>query len=243
MASCGRGHVDGKRSGTPSRGREALPERSFRRGVVAHLRLVHELPTAERHDPGDCRGVPVPRGRGLPLAGAAEGLPALADRPLVVGPFPPRGRLGSRHPRADTGGARRRRPERRAPDGPGRHTERALRSPEGGARLERRQKAERPQAPRPDLLGRVPPRRAGHGGLPACTTSTVSTRCSPAPTRPAGGCGGCGGWSATAATRARTWPATPPGTARPSWSPHARSSARALSRSRSVGVSSRPWAS
>src|SRR3954451_1054636 len=31
----------------------------------------------------------------------------------------------------------------------------------------RRQEAERPRAPRPDLLGRVPPRRAGHGGLPA----------------------------------------------------------------------------
>src|SRR4051794_25806793 len=65
-ASCEREHVDGKGSGNPSRDRQALPERSFRRGMDAGCPLLRELPAAECHNPGDRRGLPVPRGRGLP---------------------------------------------------------------------------------------------------------------------------------------------------------------------------------
>src|SRR5690349_25108441 len=53
--------------------------------------------------------------------------PPLADRPLVVGPLPARGRLGRRRPHADARRTCRRRPRRRAPDRPGRRAERALR--------------------------------------------------------------------------------------------------------------------
>src|SRR3954463_15290105 len=102
-----------------------------------------------------------------PRRGPAEGLPALADGARVVGPLPPRGRVGPRHPRADARGARRRRPERRAPNRPRRQPERALRPPEGGSWLGRRQEDQRSQASRPDLLGRLPPRRAGDRGVRA----------------------------------------------------------------------------
>src|SRR3954454_12974374 len=71
--------------------------------------LLRDVPPAEHHHSGDRGGLPLPRRRGLPLAGPAQGLPALADGALVVGPLPPRGRVGPRHPRADARGAHRRR--------------------------------------------------------------------------------------------------------------------------------------
>src|SRR3954452_21868175 len=123
--------------------------------------LLRDVPPAEYHHSDDRGGLPLPRRRGLPLAGPAQGLPALADGALVVGPLPPRGRVGPRHPRADARGAHRRRPGRRAPDRPRRQPERALRPPEGGAWLGRRQEDQRSQAPRPDVLRRLPPHRHG----------------------------------------------------------------------------------
>src|SRR6476661_5795174 len=63
--------------------------------------------------------------------------------------------------RAPARGAHRRRPGRRAPNRPRRQPERALRPPEGGTWLGRRQEDQRSQAPRPDVLRRLPPRRHG----------------------------------------------------------------------------------
>src|SRR5919206_4008398 len=60
-------HVDGTGSRDLSRSRQALPGRSFRRGVGVDRSLLRGLPAAEHLHPGDRRGLPVPRGRGLPL--------------------------------------------------------------------------------------------------------------------------------------------------------------------------------
>src|SRR3954454_24904550 len=65
--------------------------------------LLRDLSPAEHHHSGDRGGLPLPRGRGLPLPGPAQGLPALADGAPVVGPLPPRGRVGPRHPRTAAG--------------------------------------------------------------------------------------------------------------------------------------------
>ena len=80
------------------------------------------------------------------MAGVAQGLPALADRPLVVGPLPSGGHLGARDPSADPGGPPRRRSGRGAEDRLGRYAERALRAPkrgrgfDGGKRLNGRKR-------------------------------------------------------------------------------------------------------
>ena len=123
------------------------------------------------------------------------------------------------------------------PRPPRRQPERALRPPEGGTWLGRRQEDRRSKAPGPDVIRRLPPRRHGDRRKRA-----RQARPRPAArARPRGRLAPAASWSAPA-QRGRGVAGVPTGTARSSpWS-RARGSARASSRSRSAGASSRPSA-
>src|SRR5690348_8422984 len=67
------------------------------------------IPVRDLSDPDqghscDGRRLSLSRGRGLPLAIAAQGLRPVADRTRLLGPLPPRRRLGGRRRPADPGG-------------------------------------------------------------------------------------------------------------------------------------------
>src|ERR1044072_6709244 len=57
---------------------------------------VRDLPDPDQGHPCDGRRLSLSRGRGLPLAIAAQGLRPVADRARLLGPLPPRRRLGAR---------------------------------------------------------------------------------------------------------------------------------------------------
>src|SRR3954454_18501687 len=67
---------------------------------------VRDLPDPDQGHPCDGRRLSLSRGRGLPLAIAAQGLRPVADRARLLGPLPPRRRLGGRRPALLTPAAR-----------------------------------------------------------------------------------------------------------------------------------------
>src|SRR3954468_6224391 len=128
---------------------------------------VRDLPDPDQGHPCDGRRLSLSRGRGLPLAIAAQGLRPVADRARLPGPLPPRRRLGGRRRPADPGGPGAAPPGARAVDRDRGFADRHLGSAEGRARGGRQQEGEGHQAPPPDLLVRLRPRRPGLGREPA----------------------------------------------------------------------------
>src|SRR3954449_6655605 len=122
---------------------------------------VRDLPDPDQGHPCDGRRLSLSRGRGLPLAIAAQGLRPVADRARLLGPLPPRRRLGGRRRPPDPGGPGAARQGPGAVDRDRGFAERHLGAAERRARGGRQQEGQGHQAPPPDLLVRLRPRRPG----------------------------------------------------------------------------------